>query len=212
MNYPHEYNEFDEEYEGPMTPGPIMSLRDAMQNLMNEAIIDPMRSFAMSDFAQNMMGRVRDGFEDLGLEPNELNFPRTDIKETESKIIITAEIAGVDPDDIEVEVEEDFVFISGMTNYQSESGGEEETFHTFERHFGSFERVLPLPAMIDPESAVGEIEHGLLTLSMNKILAVPTKTVNIKIKTKEKNTKITKKTPAKKKSTTKKKAVTKRKK
>ncbi len=93
--------------------------------------------------------------------------PQMDIFETRNSIIIHAEIAGVDKDNILIEVSAKAVKISGKrSSTQPESAA---TYRLAEIQFGDFERVLYLPSMIDTESVSASFLNGFLEIKMEKL-------------------------------------------
>ena len=70
--------------------------------------------------------------------------PQMDIYETPEEIIVLAEIAGVDKDDLEVEINTKAVRISGCRSELPRTGN--ATFRLAEIQYGPFERILFLPA------------------------------------------------------------------
>jgi len=93
--------------------------------------------------------------------------PQMDIFETRSKIIIQAEIAGVKPKDIIIELNNKAVKISGER--KSNQPDPTATFRLAEIQFGIFERVLYLPSVIDVEKVSASFSNGFLELTMGKL-------------------------------------------
>ncbi|MFQ5381750.1 MAG: Hsp20/alpha crystallin family protein [Dehalococcoidia bacterium] len=89
-----------------------------------------------------------------------------DIFETGDEFVLTAAIPGVNPDDVEVSVDDDLLTISGHSSY--ETVDESATYHRRELRGGEFRRVLRLPPTINAEAAGIEFEHGLLKLTLPK--------------------------------------------
>src|SRR5262249_16462289 len=80
--------------------------------------------------------------------------PTLDVAETEGEIGVKAELPGVDSKDLNVSVAGDVLTISGEKKTTSEQKG--ENFHRTERRFGSFERMIQLPAEVYRESVNAE--------------------------------------------------------
>lgn len=92
--------------------------------------------------------------------------PQVDIYETREEVIIQAEIAGVQQEDILLEISAGVVKISG-----TRGGGmreEEARYHLAEIPCGGFERTLSLPALIDTETAAAVYSNGLLEIRLAK--------------------------------------------
>ena len=93
--------------------------------------------------------------------------PQMDLIETADEIILMAEIAGVDKNNLEVEINQKAVRISGK---RSESHSmENTTYRLAEIQYGQFERILFLPSPIDPEIVSSSYTNGFLKLTMAKM-------------------------------------------
>ena len=79
--------------------------------------------------------------------------PRLDVCSNEKSYTVTAELPGVQPDDVKIEVRDNALILKGEK--KSESSEEKESYYLSERSYGSFERVLALPedAVVDDISA-----------------------------------------------------------
>ncbi|MGB9608987.1 MAG: Hsp20/alpha crystallin family protein, partial [Minisyncoccia bacterium] len=94
------------------------------------------------------------------------SFPKVDISETEDAVKVVANVPGVEPDKIEIEVNEDVLTISGTVEKQEEE--KDEKFYRFERGYGEFRRQFSLPAKIDPDKVSAKIKNGVLTIILPK--------------------------------------------
>jgi HSP20 family protein len=93
--------------------------------------------------------------------------PQMDIFETEKEVFIWAELAGVDKSDLEVEVNNKAVRISGLRKELPKPA--EGAYRLAEIRYGKFERVLYLPSPVDPEVISSNFSNGLLTIRMLKL-------------------------------------------
>jgi HSP20 family protein len=93
--------------------------------------------------------------------------PPMDINETPEEIIIVAEIAGVDKDDLEVEISNKAVRIEG--NRYAKHCSANSTYRLAEIQYGNFERTIFLPAPIDPEVISASYSNGFLEIRMAKL-------------------------------------------
>ena len=103
--------------------------------------------------------------------------PPMDMNETPEEVVIVAEIPGVDKDDLEVEISSKAVRIQGNRFARHCSG--DATYRLAEIQYGRFERVLFLPAPIDPEVVSAAYQNGLLEIRLAKL--PPEKTHKIPI-------------------------------
>jgi HSP20 family protein len=99
--------------------------------------------------------------------------PPTDVFETEASFVIRLEVAGMRQADFSIDVEDNFLIISGM---RSETP-ERRTYHQMEIRFGEFSTAIEIPVGADVSKADADYEDGFLNIIIPKI--IPT-TVNIK--------------------------------
>jgi len=92
--------------------------------------------------------------------------PAVDIFETESDLVMTAEVPGIDEKDIEIKIEDNTLILKGARKFEKET--KEENYHRIERSYGSFYRAFTLPNSIDPERIQAEHENGVLKITMPK--------------------------------------------
>jgi HSP20 family protein len=93
--------------------------------------------------------------------------PAMDMNETPEQVIILAELAGVDKDDLEVEISSKAVRIRAMR--PTRDCGPEATYRLAEIQYGRFERILFLPAPIDPEIVSAAYTNGILEIRLAKL-------------------------------------------
>jgi HSP20 family protein len=93
-------------------------------------------------------------------------FPSVEIEDTANEIHLKLEVPGMEAKDLSVEVMEDAVKIKGER--KSESKMEEEGMVRSEFHYGSFERMVPLPVHVQNEKANAEYKNGILSLTLPK--------------------------------------------
>jgi len=93
--------------------------------------------------------------------------PQVDVFETKTEIHVLAEIAGVDKNDIEIEISRNTIKISGRRKqiHQTKKGG----FRLAEIQYGPFERAFILPAIVDTDNASASYTDGLLHILLKKI-------------------------------------------
>jgi len=103
--------------------------------------------------------------------------PQMDIYETPDEIIILAEIAGVNKDDLELEISSKAVKVHG--NRTEFPRVENATYRLAEIQYGRFERILYLPSPIDTEVVSASYSNGLLTIRLAKLLLDKTRKIPI---------------------------------
>ncbi|MFU8813365.1 MAG: Hsp20/alpha crystallin family protein [Balneolaceae bacterium] len=92
--------------------------------------------------------------------------PRINISETEKQFVIEAEIPGMEKKDIQVNLENRRLTISGERKFETEENGTK--YHRVETHYGSFSRSFQLPDGVDEDSVEAAYKNGLLTITINK--------------------------------------------
>jgi len=93
---------------------------------------------------------------------------RMNVSETEKELRITAELPGVNEEDVDVTLEGDVLTIRGEKKFEQERGGEKENYHFVERAYGSFQRSVQLPYPVNPDEVRAEFRSGVLTLTLPK--------------------------------------------
>jgi HSP20 family protein len=104
--------------------------------------------------------------------------PALDVSESDTAIIVRAEVPGVDPNEIDITVTGDRLTISGEKKETVEKK-DRDTFHR-ESRYGSFSRTLPLPAGVDPQQVTAEHANGVLTITLQKTPAATAKKIVVK--------------------------------
>lgn len=90
-----------------------------------------------------------------------------DVYQNENEIIISALVAGVRPDDLDVAITRDMVTISGKRVEQKEVNDDDYVYR--ELYWGAFSRSIVLPAEVDVDAAEASEKHGLLTIKLPKL-------------------------------------------
>lgn len=90
-----------------------------------------------------------------------------DVYQTPSEIIIVSMVAGVRPEDLQVNITRDMVTIKGKREESRTIS--EENYFTRELYWGAFSRTILLPQEVEPEEADATEKHGLLVLRLPKI-------------------------------------------
>lgn len=104
--------------------------------------------------------------------------PAVDIKEDANKFVIHADIPGVKPEEIDINMENGVLTIKGEK--KSESKTEKEGYKRVERTYGSFYRRFSLPDTANAEAISASSKHGVLEIVIPKREAVLPKKINVK--------------------------------
>lgn len=92
--------------------------------------------------------------------------PRVDIKEEADRFVLYADIPGVDPEDIEVQMDRGMLTIKGERRIEDKL--ETESFSRIERRHGSFHRRFALPDSADPGGISASNHNGVLQIVIPK--------------------------------------------
>jgi len=93
--------------------------------------------------------------------------PQMDIYETPEEVILRAELAGVDKENLEVEINSRAVRIYGSRLEMPCST--DATYRLAEIQYGKFDRILYLPALIDTEVVSSSYHNGFLQIRLAKL-------------------------------------------
>ena len=126
--------------------GDLVSLREAMNNLLEESFVRPRQGGAPGAPA--------------GLA--------LDVKETPEAFQVTAAVPGVAPDDVEITVLGDMLRIRGERREETEDQGAQGRWLIRERRFGAFERTVTLPTTVKSDAAEADFKDGVLTITLPK--------------------------------------------
>ncbi|RIA80519.1 HSP20-like chaperone [Glomus cerebriforme] len=92
--------------------------------------------------------------------------PSLDVLETEDEFIVDAELPGLNKDDINIDIHDNILTISGET--KKEQRFQDENVFFRERHFGSFNRGIALPPNLNTDDVTATFENGLLEMKFPK--------------------------------------------
>ncbi len=90
--------------------------------------------------------------------------PSVDFSEKDGKYYLTAELAGINKEDISITIENDFVTISGKKEGKKEEKGSD--YYLKETRYGSFSRSFRLPGKVVEEKVDATYKDGVLTVVM----------------------------------------------
>jgi HSP20 family protein len=146
-----------------------------MQSLMpwrRAALRFPADPFQILDQLHGDLGRVFHGEAATAA----LSTP-IDVTDREGELRVRAEVPGVDPDKLDIQLTGDVLSIRGEKTEESETKEGARTWS--ERRYGSFARSVQLPCAVDAESVKAEHKHGVVTITLRKADAVRTRRISI---------------------------------
>ncbi len=135
---------------------------------LSESYFDDMDK-VFSDFMPTV--RAKNGF-----------MPAVDMYEDKDNVIVETQLAGIDPEKIDISIENDVLCIKGEGEKKTEV--EEKNYYRKEIRRGSFYRSIPLPTQVLGDQASAIAEEGILKISIPKAPEVKPKSIKIKTKSK----------------------------
>ena len=104
--------------------------------------------------------------------------PAMDVIENDTDLTIRVDLPGLKPEDVNVQIEDNALTISGEMGDTIEKDG--DRYHYRERSYGSFQRTLRLPNTVDGDKVEAAFEHGVLTVTLPKLPQAQPKQITIK--------------------------------
>jgi HSP20 family protein len=105
--------------------------------------------------------------------------PALELVDAGDNFVLKAQLPGIDPKDIDVQVTREAISISGERRYENRD--EKSGYVRSEFRYGKFHRVLPLPAHIQNDSVQAEYKDGILMLTLPKVTEARNKVVKINL-------------------------------
>lgn len=126
-------------------PAKVASLQQEMNQLFDRFLESPFRSWP-SEFQEWK--------------------PSIDISESDTEIEVSAELPGVDEEDIDVSVSDGALSVSGVRKEVKDE--KRKDYHHREQFFGTFHRTIPLPSSVDSDAVSATYKKGILRVSLPK--------------------------------------------
>lgn len=105
-------------------------------------------------------------------------FPPVNVFSSEKEVVITSEIPGINPEDVDLTVTGDTLTIKGKREQQELKEG--QTWHRRERGGGSFFRTIQLPFNVDSEKVEAGYFKGILKITLPRAEQELPKKINVK--------------------------------
>lgn len=152
----------------PATSDVWRSLRQQMDDLFDR-FSDGFETFSLKPFAElESLWSSRTGFAPLAV----------DVSETDKIYTITAELPGVEEQNIEVNVQNGVLTIKGEKQVEKEEKGKNR--YLSERSYGSFQRMFGLPKGVDDSKVEAGFHNGVLTVSIPKAVEPAARKIEVK--------------------------------
>lgn len=137
--------------------GPLATMRREMEELM-EGLLD-------GDRALVEMGTIS---------------PRLDLSETDDAIEVTTDLPGIRPEEVQVQLNENYLTISAEHQEEKEEKpGNGRKFHRIERRRGRYSRSIWLPSHVDESAIEAKLTNGVLTVKLPKSKEAQAKKITV---------------------------------
>jgi len=151
-------------------------MEEKMSNLIRW---NPFREMVSMSEAMNKL------FDDAWVMPRNGGFfrnggPALDMVENADNIVVTAELPGFKPEDIDIQLEGSVLTLHGEVKEENEK--QEGQYHVKERRQNSFARAVQLPTNVVVDKAKAEFKDGILTLTLPKDEVSKAKKISITAK------------------------------
>jgi HSP20 family protein len=94
--------------------------------------------------------------------------PAVNVQETKEELVLTAELPGIRQKDIQIELENNVLSISGEKSEERTEGDDDRRYHVWERRYGSFQRSFTLPRTVMADQISAAFDAGVLTVRLPK--------------------------------------------
>lgn len=127
----------------------LARLHEGMDSLFDRFLRDPWGCGESESFVSELM-----------------KLPRTDLADTENDVIVTMELPGVDPTDVDISIAGDVLTVRGEKKEEKTQKG--KNLRHVERQHGRFQRSVRLPGTVDSATADATFKNGVLSVSIVK--------------------------------------------
>jgi HSP20 family protein len=103
--------------------------------------------------------------------------PAVDISERKDAYVVSAEVPGIRPEDLDVTLEDGLLTIQGERRMEEESS--DQQYHRVERRFGSFRRSITLPSQVRADAIEASYADGVLQVVVPKAESAKPKKINV---------------------------------
>jgi len=103
--------------------------------------------------------------------------PAIDVVREDGHLVVRADLPGIKPEEVKIEVEDDILTVSGEHTESEEEKGKHYVRH--ERRFGSFSRSMALPAGVDPKKIEAKTHDGVVEVTIPLPEKVKKETITI---------------------------------
>ena len=108
--------------------------------------------------------------------------PAIELKQNEKEYKVKVQLPGVKKEDINIDLNNDYLTVSAEVKEEKETKGEDERLHTSEFRYGKYIRTMSFDNPIKSDESIAEYKDGILNITMPKQKIEKTKTKHLTIK------------------------------
>lgn len=108
--------------------------------------------------------------------------PLMDLSDNGKEYVVKAEVPGISKEDLNIEITEHGIEISGETNAVEAEEDKEKGYLRHERRYSSFYRSLPLPSAVQTDKAEANLKDGVLTVKLPKVASTEKRSKRVQVK------------------------------
>jgi HSP20 family protein len=138
---------------------------------------EPRYSWGLLNLKDEMNRMFHNFFDEYDQREN-IWAPSVDITEDKDKLMLTAELPGVDKKDVKISIQNNVLIIEGEKKQKSEK--KEDDHYRSERFYGKFCRSFTLPSELDSEKIDADYSNGVLTVTLPKSEKIKPRQIEIK--------------------------------
>ncbi len=128
---------------------------------------------------QRQMDRLSQSMAGVERYPRRVGvYPLLNISEDKEHILVRAELPGVNPEDLDITVQDQQLILRGQRKIAAAE--KDVNYHRRERESGFFRRILRLPAQVDPNKVEASCKDGILTITLAKPEEVKPRQITVK--------------------------------
>lgn len=121
----------------------------------------------------------------LNIKKNSIWRPAIEVKQNKENYIVKVQLPGINKDDIEIEIDNDFMTITAEIQEEKEEKQEDEKnarFHTSEFRYGKYQRTISFDQPVKADLAEAKYKNGILKITVPKQNTEDSKPKKIEIK------------------------------
>jgi HSP20 family protein len=146
---------------------PFQDLRTAQEEMTQMTQMSPMLAHALGLHGQQQGSATATAWA-----------PALDISERKDAYLVTVELPGLKPEDLDITMEDGLLTIQGERAFAQESS--EQQFHRVERRYGAFRRSITLPAQVQAEQIEASFDNGVLQIVVPKMEEATPKRIQVR--------------------------------